>query len=356
MRRIAFPLTFTAALGVVIVFGRAPAQPQPDGPFPGMVQPTAGQPPASVPLDVPLVSPAAGPWMICAASYSGPDSLELARQLAHLLNEQHRLHAYLFSRSAEERRQQEEALAREQQAHPGVQYRPRRVRIEEQWAVLVGGYGDMETASKAVKTIKQLPLPELRLASGKPAYDTYDYYSPVEGKNSPEVKRYAVNPFGNAFVIRNPTTPAPRPDAKVDPMWKALNSGEKYSLLKCPKPWTLAVKEYAGASIVQPQSAPSNFLEKIGLGGNRPGAALDASAQQAHELARLFNDVLGFKAYVLHTRTGSVVTIGAFDGPEDPAMKNMQKRLAGLSFRASGSANDILQLFPQALPMQVPHP
>src|SRR5262249_28785417 len=64
----------------------------------------AAQPPAAdVNHDI-AVTPQAGPWLICVASYSGPNAPMLARQLALQVRERHRLNAYVFNHADEERR------------------------------------------------------------------------------------------------------------------------------------------------------------------------------------------------------------------------------------------------------------
>src|SRR5712691_8146310 len=60
------------------------------------------------------VTPEAGPWLICAASYMGADAPDLARQLVLEIRQRHRLPAYVFDRTAEERRKQREEHERMQ--------------------------------------------------------------------------------------------------------------------------------------------------------------------------------------------------------------------------------------------------
>src|SRR5262249_1438518 len=151
-----------------------------------------------------------------------------------------------------------------QQAHPGVPLRRRTVRIPEQCAVLIGGYRDFDAASADLKRVKNLPLPELKLESGKLAYDTISVFIPDEEKKRTAVPRAPLNPVANSFVTRNPTIPAPPRANKFDPFWKELNAEEEYSLLKCPRPWTLAVKEYRGSAVIQERSSSSNFLKMLG--------------------------------------------------------------------------------------------
>ena len=97
-----------------------------------------------------------GPWLICAASYCGPEAPDLARQLVIQLRTRYKRDAYLFNRSEKERREQNEEFARQQQANPLLPKRRRTVRIEEEVAVLIGGYPTIEAARQALDSVKKL--------------------------------------------------------------------------------------------------------------------------------------------------------------------------------------------------------
>jgi hypothetical protein len=328
------------------------------------------QAPAAREMDITqpyAVMPQAGAWMVCAGSYMGPNAPRLAVQLTEEIRTKHRMPAYILNRASEERRKMQEEYDREYQAAlaQGIPTpRRRRVyRIEEQCAVLIGGPGagwsDVDAASSYLKKVKKWPLPELRLENGLPAYDIA-----FERTGGKEPEKVQVNPFHNSFVTRNPTVPPPaKPEKKFDPYWKKLNAHEEYSLLQCPKGWTLVVKEYIGATLVQPATEQSSsFLDKIGLGGLHMGEGISAAGLQAHQLAELLTKV-GFKSYVLHTRTNSIVTVGEFDSLTDPEMARIQDRLSRLSFKADpnhpnaarfAAAN--LELFAHPMPMEVPRP
>ncbi len=298
------------------------------------------------------VTPEAGAWMICVASYLGESSSELAYQLCTYLRQKH-YPAYVYNRGNEERKKLQEELDKQQQALPGL---PRRRILahpqEEQYAVLLGGFRDMDAANAQLKKVRKWDLPDIKLKSGKPAYDTYDVYEPGPSKKF-ELKRIPVNPFHSAMVVPNPTVPQQRkPVAKVDPIWKKLNADEPRSLYKCPKPWTLAVQEFRGAHAIQTTSTSSSFLDKLGF-GDHPGQRLDNAARMAQQVCDMFRK-LGFKSYVLHTRYNSVVTVGEFDSRDDPAMQRTQDQLARMSFRNGTTGGTAFSLFARALPMEVP--
>jgi hypothetical protein len=321
--------------------------------LPGGVTPAPAAP-AALPFPI---TPAAGEWVICAAGYSGPDAPELARQVVLELRNKHRLAAFTFNHADQERQKYDEDYKRLKERYPGVPLRRRTVRVQENCAVLLGGFKDLDAASAALKQVRALPLPELKLTGGKTAYDLVNVAEPDPKTKQMVVKRTPVNPFASALVVRNPTVPRPVQEKPlIDKFVVELNAEEEYNLLKCPKPWTLLVKDYS-CSVVVPREKSSNFLKMLGLGKQNPGDVLGAGAKQAHELARVLRlPSFGFTAYVLHTRTSSVVTVGAFDGPDDPALQRVQSRLAAMRVSSPRVQGDPLGLWPTPVPVQVPRP
>lgn len=303
------------------------------------------------------VTPANGPWLICVTSYSGPMAEKFAHDLVLELRGRpsYKIPAFIFNRGKEERdKQQQELEQRRQQQRtfyeqlgvkPDIPVRLRSVRIEDQFAVLVGGYKDIEAARKALDAVKKLPAPETV------PLDSVGIVGQPEGEKDPAgvaVQRANMNPFRTSFVVHNPTVPQERPDNSEEFLksLKWLNSGESYSLLKADKPWSLAVKEFYGQRMLQPKSAPSGLMGN--LFGNK--SSLDAGALQAHEAARVLRK-MQIEAYVLHTPHGSIVAVGNYDSPNDPRLLQNQKLLANFQLVPQ---NQALQFFAQPLPMQVP--
>jgi hypothetical protein len=286
--------------------------------------------------------------MICAASFSGDEAPDLARQLVFQIRSQYNLPAYVFNYADEERKKQKEQLDAAQAVNSIIPMRRRTIRVEEQCAILVGGYADIDTARRMLDEIKTWKLPNLQLRSGQSPFD-------VVGRQGDDGKTRGtyVNPFSTAFVTRNPSIPAQQVN-HYDPGLEKFNAYEDYSLLKCPRPWTLVVKQYAGYKVVQSAATPSSgFMSKLWGGANKPGEALNAAGAQAHELARVLRQ-LNFESYVLHTRTNSLVTVGAFSSPNDPDMKRVSQMLAALKQRLGQS--DPIQLIPTPIPMEIPKP
>jgi hypothetical protein len=303
------------------------------------------------------VTPQAGPWLICVASYSGPPSQGLAEELAQEIRAKFQLPAYVFNRSAEEKQREKERVARIREAQrqrlieaglsPDTKLPVKTIRIEDQYAVLVGGYKDDAAARKALDDVRKLQPSE--------KYQQWAYVPDASGK----MHEQPINPFRAAFVCRNPSAPVEKQtDNKPDLRLKEYNADEKYSLLKCPKPWTLVVKSYQGATaVLQQQSTPSSVMDKM-WPGKKNGELLNAAAKQAHELAGFLHK-FGFEAYVLHTEYSSYVTLGGFDGPDDP--KLLQLRQAFVSEMGNPGSNigqlhvkAMVGFIAQPMPMPVP--
>jgi hypothetical protein len=312
------------------------------------------------------VTAEAGPWMICAASYAGPPSRGLAEELATEIRTRYRLPAFTFNRTAEERRKEQERIAKLKADHlerlkaaglpldTPLHYKT--VRIEDQYAVLVGGYQDDVTARKELDRIRKLKPSE--------RFQQAAFVPDEKGKMHEE----AINPFQGAFVCRNPAVPVEKPkqDNTLGPRLKEYNADESYSLLKCRKPWTLAVKVYKGASTIESQSSSGSVMERMGL-LRKSGELLNANGNEAHKVAEVLrtppkNPRTGqvgpaFEAYVLHTEYNSYVTIGAFDTPDDPRAVQVVQLFLNEMNRPGSAVSQLhmkVQFLAEPMPMPVP--
>jgi hypothetical protein len=281
-------------------------------------------------------------------------------KLATELRTKHRLNAYIFDRGGEERRKQEEEIRRFQEMMPGTR-RVKKHRIQDQYAVLVGSYRDMEAARDALDDIKKImPSDEFcrtgeRLVPGKSDSGEDGYLR--------QVIKYS--PFLNAFVAHNPTVPTEKPNEVTKdldtvfkevnvPLLKKLNYHEPRSLLRCNKPWTLVVATFQSpAENVGPSSPLANGFNKL-LG--KADDKRNASAENAQKFAEVManpqllgkNARTGLDTYVLHTSYYSLVTVGAFDSESDPRMRQIQELLMRMQVTGQNC------MLAQPMPMPVP--
>lgn len=345
-------------------------KPQPS-PVPGSGRPVTLSPVFEMPkLQQPKptagweLKPEHGEWLIEVKSYAQVESGIMAEALAKEVRELHKAPVYLFEWGTETRkkRDEEEALSRKRIAdeiRPFVEYQarlkaeteargeafeetPLRTKvpvyyreIPDQYMVLVGGYKDIETARKALDTIRRWPIPkDVRLL------DRVETSSVRDGKKIFEASY--VNPYAEAKIVRNMTLPKQQVSVADDFLIK-LNQGEPLSIMKSSKKWTLKVKTFNTPVTKGGQESQGTSTGRsgpsTGMGASKPGQWLDATAQQATKLCEALRGLqdenkrpVGLDAFVLHHRTGSMVTVGQYDTPEDPALQLDMRRLQAMSF------------------------
>ncbi|MBL8800209.1 MAG: hypothetical protein JNM56_40385 [Planctomycetia bacterium] len=330
-------LLFTAAFGVALLGLTGLGVGQVTNPF----QPIEPVNPVNPAIQFPIV-PEAGKSLILVHSFKGPKAAEQANELAAAVRRDHKLPAYVFAKGREERLKQQQHL--EELRKKYGQSRFPIERIEEHYAVLVGGYKDAETARANLDSVRRLKPPEKYFISGERVQPGKS----DKGEEGVFIQQIKINPFNSAFVVDNPTIPKDqRADSKkADPLMKKLNEDENYSLFQCKKPWTLVVAVFQGLPVVQAAGTSPSVMDKL-LGRNA-GEQLAASALNAHNLAEALRK-LGFEAYVLHTRYNSVVTVGAYDTKDDRRMQQVQEALHN-RFKLDGG----MQFMAQPMPMEVP--
>lgn len=301
------------------------------------------------------VKPEHGQWMICVKSYTDSGEERNARTFAEALaqdiRERYKVPAYLFERGSIEKQRERErhaqelarqraaraaeaaafeqiqAQARAEAAAKGMQFLESKpnikaptVRIEEQWAVLIGGWPDMASARREMEKLKTWEPP-----ANKKLMDAQ--FIVREGKG----EMAYVNPFQAAMVVPNPMAPRTT-DAENDAETRfvmKLNEDEEYSVLRIQKKWTIVVKNVVPPHEIKGKQEQS-FMGR--LLNPKPNAMVAAGEQARNFCIALRNLKPSIEAYVLHTRYGSLVCVGQFDGPDDPKLLETQEKLGALRF------------------------
>ena len=343
-------------------------------------QPTGGAPAVRPiePVEIPLalgpnhpmaVKPEDGAYFICVRSYSRPSKpdesdkgytvKELAEALGNEIQTTHRTRVYFYELISDEKKAQiaSQTAARQRAAEfaaaverykqrgslSGADYidldnkvKYQTFHYRDQVAVLVGGFNTEDEAVKALQVVKKWPSPKqthlmdgAAIAARRPDGKTF-------------IEKSYINPYPQAMVVQNPTiakqvSTQPQP---LDPFIVKLNDGRPYSLLKTTKKWTLAVKSF---------SAPVHYTSKDEepsamrlFGKSKDADVLRAGAEQAEALAKALREMkdaagrpMNIEAFVLHTRTASLVTVGEYDSPSDPDLLDKQRVLSSLKFNQS---------------------
>jgi hypothetical protein len=325
------------------------------------------------------VRPQSGEWLICVKSYIGPDAMAFSERLVADIRKSHPgVPVFLFEHSGEERAElaAEQARARQrvyEQNLPFLKMKEEmkkkaeaegrifvddgpvmmrvptlQTQIPEEWAVLVGGFKDMDAAWNALKVVRKWQPP-----ADKTLMDKMTAMQSRNPKPGEQIKMVVndvldVNPYPTAMCVRNPSISKTKAAPAADPaLWK-WNEGEPLCVLNCAKPYTLIVKSFTVPVIASGKDQEPSVMQTSGH--SRPGQPNNAqllaiTASQARYLAKMLRELkdgagrpIGFDAYVLHMKIGSIVCVGQFDQVDDPAMVPVVTRLTHLKLNMTSDA------------------
>lgn len=261
------------------------------------------------PVEPYLLTRDAGPFMVLAHVFRGPDAPRYALALVLELRQQYQMPAWIFYQKVQPmhsnlRNIPPTAPDYVRQAEMSL---PEKVRVYDEAAVLVGNCKTLDESEALWKKVKHI--------------------HPKCLENVPSIWPWRKGEgLSRAIRCPNPYLPAqvlyPH---KTDPLIKQMNAGPM-SLFNCPGRYTLQVAEFTGRSTLDPKDA------KFGGLANLQQSPLRSAADKAQKLAdALAKDPqvakTGYRPYVYHDRFASKVTIGAFNSPDDPAAGGLRQRL-----------------------------
>lgn len=165
------------------------------------------------------------------------------------------------------------------------------------------------------------------------------------------------SPLAGAFFTVNPLlSPEEARARRRDPLLLKLNAGMEYSLLDNPGKYTLVVASFYGKSVTSiSESKFRELAEKFNV-----SSALDEAMFSAWELAHTLRKARAhgydrdFDAYVFHDRYQSIVTIGAFDSPDDPRIAHLRQLFGAKMKTIAKTGQDALLAEVLTIPRQVP--
>jgi hypothetical protein len=256
-----------------------------------------------------------GPWLIVAASFSGPGAEKQARDLADELRGQYRLATYIH-----------EMDFKFGDDNPGrgldnygapTRRHYRRGNGAREMAVMVGDFTSIDdpNAQQMLNQIKALQPNALNVDPNESSQTMAqvrhfeDVYKENFGKGGSKRR----GPMAQAFLTRNPLLPREYFVPKgVDPFVAKMNEGVDHSLLDCPGQQTIRVATFRGKTILQTSATPTQTGKSF-WGGKRKvdSNPLVEAAENAHLLTKELRDH-GWEAYEFHDRMESIVTIGSF--------------------------------------------
>ena len=257
-----------------------------------------------------------GPWMIFVASLHGITAREAANTLVYELRRLG-IPAYTFSQS-------ERTGSVKTSDRVGRLSRREVTSRKSGISVIAGNYLTIKDwrAQKTLKYIKRF----------QPKSITGGTYMKTPGRPSP---------FSGAFLVRNPLLPAGK--KPISDLVRQLNRGERHTLLGNRGRYTLVVSTMMGRSYTVQETGLMRAKQDF-----RVGDSLEQAADKARRLVKILNDnsylaklsrsnpqladILArdqFRAFVLHERYRSIVTVGEFASPQDPGIRPLLELFRG---------------------------
>ena len=303
---------WSISLDLLIGRGPNPAQAPADGPR-GRVFPNASSLPEPTPADelktnvsLPndpiepwLLTKQAGPFMVLAKTFRGPDSDRMALALAKELHDKYGLPAYIlrskeFPGKSNIRGVPPTADLDVAQGNIKV---PERFRTYDEAAVLVGNEKTEKDAVVLLHKVKKI--------------------RPDSLQNLPRVFAWR-NDLRTAIRTTNPYVPAqylyPR---TTDELIERINH-TPHSIANCPGRFSLQVAEFSGRATFNEKDP--RFQGKLNLLKSPLATAADDAERLADKLAKHPDfQKLHLPIYVYHDRTSSKVFVGSFESDKDPS-------------------------------------
>ena len=289
-----------------------------------------------------------GPHMIMVTSLKGTTTEEhrAAEEAANELVYELRLKgipAYVYKRGAIVDRI--ESVDRRGQASRKIvaQQRP-------EIAVLAGNYDEIDEETRTgkianttlafIKRFRPVVLKkhaELLDAAAEQINDKFD------GAGFKGKQQYG--PLYKAFIATNPLlTPQEVAARHKNPLLQKLNLGQENSIAENPGQYTLVVATFEGKSTIKPTRATEldNVIKEGTSQFMKQASSLDDAAYLAWLLAKTMRSQTGKPAYVFHDRFRSVVTVGAFNSPDDPAIKELTDKFKAKYKRDQNTKREVL--------------
>ncbi len=245
-----------------------------------------------------------GPWMILAASFSGPRGLSQAQSLLKELRTRYNVQAYMHQRNFDFNEQLAgKGFAKGTQQPPRMMYR--RHGVSRQYVILVGNFATEKDAEvdQVLEKLKYAWPKSLEIGEEEGTAQNLAKLRELQRVAHTNDDRRRRGPMVAAFLTRNPLLPKEYFNPKgINSFVYSLNKDIEHSLLKNRGRFTVKVASFRGAS-----SLSSNFLASTG-----PTDKLHRAANTAHKLATALR-AKGVEAYEFHDRHESIVTIGSFD-------------------------------------------
>lgn len=265
------------------------------------------------PIEPYLLTKDAGPFMVSARSFVGPECDRYALALVLELRKDYGLPAYIL------RSKDFPGLSNIRNVPPtapqGIRQPnlspPERYRTYDEAVVLVGDEKTLDDSEALLHKVKKI---RPKCLNGMPSLLPWRQDSGLS----------------RALRTTNPYVPAqnlfPR---KSNTLLKQMNAGPR-SVYQCPGRYTLQVADFTGRSTFDPEDQRFQGMSSL------KKSPLVTAASDAEKLANALakdKDIqrTGYQPYVYHDLTSSKVMIGSFNAPDDPSAARLRETLLRLA-------------------------
>lgn len=281
-----------------------------------------------------------GPWLIMAASFSGEQGEQEARQLVSELRGKFNLPAFYYATTFQ---LDDERPGRGLDNYGAIRRRYHAGSQVLEHAVLVGEFPDIDDpeAQTLLERVKILEPETLNVDGEQETSQSLIAFRQFHrGLNQRLGMKVNRGPMGHAFLTRNPVLPkeyfVPQGVDKDVAKW---NEGIEHSLLKCPGRYTIKVATFRGRTLLK--AANDDVADDRGTRRAEESDPLVKAVEHAHNLTVALRSK-GWDAYEFHDRHESYVAVGSFD--------KMQQTPDGRLAPASREAQIIIDTFGASTP------
>jgi hypothetical protein len=269
-----------------------------------------------------------GPVMILVTTFAGSNGRREANALVYELRKNYKYNAYIHEQTFIHDLKKEAKQPQNPYAKP---QRYQKTGSQSAFAVLVGDFQSFDDLDfqKTLKEIKQ-SHPEC-MKTNLSTSQNYKVWRNTAAAASGK------GPLYMAFGVMNPMLPPEHQQGTIDKLVETLNSDSPYSLLRCPRRYTVRIATFTGKIVIR-----QDEIKEIEA-GKKPFSVgktseLEIAGKAAAKLCKVLREQ-GAEAYEFHDRFASFVTIGSFDsyGQELPnGMIELQPEIAKIMERFQG--------------------
>ena len=225
-----------------------------------------------------------GPYLIFAATFTGPAARQDAHTLVLELRKTKKWNAFVYEKNFVVDLKND--VKQTKNPYTGMTAKYKKSDSETEIAVLIGNFSSLDD-KQLEKTLADVRKFQPELLKG----------------------RSVGPPFARAFGVANPMLPPENQRGVVDKYIASINKDRPYSLLHNPRRYTVQIATFTGQTIWE---GSASVVDKFASTNSSKMTELEKGEKAAIKLCKVLR-AQGVEAYEFHDRYSSIVTVGSFD-------------------------------------------